>query len=40
MIVNFSNELTLSVVEEYDRDRELYLDYAATLHNLVREPSV
>ena len=37
MIVNFSNELTLSVVEEYDRDRDLYLDYAATLHTLVRD---
>lgn len=31
------NELTLSVVEEYDRDRDLYLDYAATLHTLVRD---
>jgi ppGpp synthetase/RelA/SpoT-type nucleotidyltranferase len=31
------NELTLSVVEEYDRDRDLYLNYAATLHTLVRD---
>ena len=31
------NELTLSVVEEYDRDRDLYSDYAGTLHTLIRD---
>jgi hypothetical protein len=31
------NKLRLSVVEEYDRDRDLHSDYAGTLHTLTRD---